>query len=99
MQQIMRIGNDLIPADDDIKDIGHASTDITDVAHKYKTDVMAVISKGDTHSLVTRCSEKEVTELGEDILKIIALVQTTADAYDADALDIVEMMKIILTEE
>ena len=95
MQEIMRIGDQLVPADDDIKDIGHTGAEITDIAHKHKTDVLAVIGKGDRHTLVTRHHEND-TELWQDVSKIIALIETTAKAYDTPTTDIVEGIKIIM---
>ena len=98
MQQIMRIGDDLVPVDEDIKDISNAGTEIHDVAHRYKTDVLAVICKGDKHSLVTQYHEKDTAELSEDIVKAVSLVYTIADTYDVDAIDIAEMIKLIIEE-
>lgn len=96
MQEIMRIGDQLVPADDDIKDIGHTGTEIADIAHKHKTDVLAVIGKGDKHSLVTQHHESDATELWQDLVKIIALIETTARAYDTQPTDIVDAIKILM---
>ena len=95
MQQIMRIGDQFIPADDDMKDVGEAGTAITDIARKYKTDVLAVIGKGDKHNLVTQHHEGD-TELWQDLAKTIALIQSTADAYSVEATDIVDAIKFII---
>jgi len=95
MQEIMRIGNDFVPADKDIKDIGNTSTEIVDVAHKYKTNVLAVISKGDKHNLVTQSNEDD-TQLVEDVIKIISIIETIADKYNANANDIIDIIKLII---
>ena len=95
MQEIMRVGDKFVPADDDIKDISHTSTEIMDVARKYKADVLAIVGKGDKHTLVTQHHENE-TELWQDVIKLIALVQSMADTYDVDAVDIVEIIKFII---
>ena len=95
MQQIMRVGDQFVPADDDLNDIGHAGTAITDIARKYKTDVLAVIGKGDKHNLVTQHHENE-TELWQDLAKTIALIQSMADAYSVEVTDIVDAIKFIV---
>ena len=95
MQEIMRIGDQFVPADEDIKDIGHTGTEITDIAKKYKTDVLAVIGKGDKHNLVTQHHESD-TELWQDLAKTIALIQSMAEAYDVEATDIVDAIKFII---
>lgn len=95
MQKIMRIGDEFVIADDDIKDIGHTGTEITDIARKYKTDVLAVIGKGDRHNLVTQHHENE-TELWQDLAKIIALIQSMAESYNVEATDIVDAIKFII---
>ena len=91
----MRIGDQFVPADEDIKDIGHTGTEITDIAKKYKTDVLAVIGKGDKHNLVTQHHESD-TELWQDLAKTIALIQSMAEAYDVEATDIVDAIKFII---
>lgn len=93
MQQIMRIGNDFVPADDDLKDIGHTNTAITDVAQKYQTDVLAVIGKGE-HNLVTQCRAAD-TQLEVDIIKLVLLVEAIANTYDVDADDIADAVKLV----
>ncbi len=98
MREIMRIGDEFVVADNDIKDISKAGTEITDVAQRYKTDVLAVICKGDKHSLVTQYHEKDTAELSEDIVKAVSLVYTIADTYSVDAIDVAEMIKIIIEE-
>lgn len=97
MQEIMRIGNDFVPADNDIKDIVHASTEITDVAHKYKTDVLAVIGKGDEHHLVTQHHARD-TMLQDDIIKAISLVETIAGTYNVNAADVADAIKLVVEE-
>ena len=95
MQEIMRIGDTFVAADDDIKDIGHASEEITDIAQKYKTDILAVIGKGDTHSLVTQYHERE-TELFKDIARLTELVNSVSDTYNVNANDVADMIKIVV---
>lgn len=98
MQEIMRIGDEFVPADDDLKDIGHASTEITDVAQKYKADVLAIIGKGDKHHLVAQHYQNG-GELEKDIIKAVSLVQTIAHTYEASAIDIAEIIKAVVAEE
>lgn len=98
MQQIMRIGDEFVLADDNLKDIGQASTEITDVAHKYKTDVLAIISKGDDHNLVAQHHEHD-TLLEQDVIKAIVLVDTIADTYKVDATQVAEAIKMVIEEE
>ena len=98
MREIMRIGDEFVVADNDIKDISKAGTEITDIAQRYKTDVLAVICKGDKHSLVTQYHEKDTAELSEDIVKAVSLVYTIADTYSVNAIDVAEMIKIIIEE-
>lgn len=95
MQQVMRIGNTFVPADDDIKDIGQASNEMYEIAKKYKTDMLAVVGKGEKHNLVTQHHENE-TELWQDLVKIVALVKSMADAYKVDAVDIADAMTFII---
>ncbi len=95
MHEIMRIGDTFVPADDDMKDISHTSTEIIDIARKYKTDVLAIIGKGDTHNLVTQHHEG-YTELWQDLAKIVALIQSMAEAYSVEATDIVDAIKFII---
>lgn len=97
MQQIMRIGDEFVVADDDIKDVGHTSTDITNAAKKYKTDVLAIIAKGDKHSLVTQYHEHD-TELEQDIVKVVMLVYTIADTYEVDVHKVAEAIQYIINE-
>ena len=97
MQEIMRIGDEFVPADDDIKDIGHAIEEITDIAQKYKADVLAIIGKGDTHNLVAQY-HVDTTTLEEDLVKIISLVETIADTYKVDANNIAEAIKMVVNE-
>lgn len=95
MQEIMRIGNELVPADKDIKDIMNASTEITDIAHKYKTDVLAVVGKGDKHNIVTQCRENDTT-LADDVIRTTSLVQALADTYGENAEEIAATIKTIV---
>ena len=98
MQKVMRIGNDFVPVeDDDIEDIGHTCTQINDAAQKYKTDVLAVISKGDTHNLVTQYRQHD-TMLVDDLVKVVSLIQSIADTYKINARDIAEMIKVVIKE-
>ena len=98
MQEVMRIGDDFVMADDDIKDIGHTSTEITDVAKKYGTDMLAVVGKGERHNLVTIYHESTHTKLVEDLAKIITLVQTIAEAYEIEATQVADAIKILINE-
>ena len=98
MQQVMRIGDTFVPADDDIKDIGQTATYIHDVAQKYKTDVLAVIGKGDKHTMVTQHHEQDTTELIQDVAKIVALIQTVADTYEMDATELADAVKLVTNE-
>lgn len=99
MQDIMRIGDKFVPADEDIKDIGHTGTAITDAARKHKTDVLAIIGKGGTqHNLVTQYHEGE-TELWQDIAKAISLIQAMADTYEVNVMDITDVIKFIIEHE
>lgn len=95
MQEVMRIGDDFVLADKDIKDIGHAGTEITDIARKYKADVLAVIGKGDEHNLVAQHHAHD-TELWQDIAKIVILIQAIADAYKVSVADVAEVTKFII---
>lgn len=97
MQEVMRIGDQFVMADDDVKDISHTGTDITDAAQKYKTDVLAVISKGDKHQLVAQHHERD-TLLYEDIGRIIALIHATADIYNMDAIELMDAIKWAMDE-
>ena len=93
----MRIGDQFVPADDDLNDIGHTGTAITDIARKYKTDVLAVIGKGDKHNLVTQHHEQD-TELIQDVAKIVALIQTVADTYEMDATELADAVRLVTNE-
>lgn len=97
MQQVMRIGDEFVVADDDMKDIGKMSTDITNTAKKYKTDVLAIIAKGDKHSLVTQYHEHD-TELEQDIVRVVMLIYTIADTYEVDVHKVAEAIKYIIDE-
>ena len=97
MQQIMRIGDEFVVADDDIKDIGRTSTDITNAAKKYKADVLAIIAKGDKHSLVTQHHEHD-TELEQDIVKVVMLIYTIANTYEVDVHKVAEAIQYIINE-
>ena len=97
MQQIMRIGNEFVPVDDDIKDIAHASTEITDVAHKYKADVLAIIGKGEDHHLVAQ-HHANGGMLQDDIIKAISLIETMANTYQVNAADIADAIKLVIEE-
>lgn len=97
MQEVMRIGNEFVIADDDIKDVSNTSTAITDAAHKFKTDVLAIIGKGDKHLLVTQSREQE-TLLADDIVKVILLIHTLADTYKVNARDIAEAINYVMKE-
>ena len=97
MQQVMRIGDEFVVADDDIKDIGHTSEEINNTASKYKTDVLAIIAKGDKHRLVTQHREHE-TELEQDIVKVVMLIYTIANTYEVDVRKIAEAVKYIIDE-
>ena len=95
MQQVMRIGDEFVMADDDIKDVGHTSMDITEAAKKYKTDVLAIIAKGDKHRLVTQHHEHD-TELEQDIVKVVMLIYTIANTYEVDVSKVAEAIKYII---
>jgi hypothetical protein len=97
MQEVMRIGDEFVMADDDIKDVGHTSADITNAAKKYKTDVLAIIAKGDKHRLVTQHHEHD-TELEEDIVKVVMLIYTIANTYEVDVRKVAEAIKYIIDE-
>lgn len=97
MQQVMRIGDEFVMADEDIKDIGNTSTEINDAAKKYKTDVLAIIAKGDKHRLVTQHHEHD-TELEQDIVKVVMLIYTIADTYEVDVHKVAEAIKYIIDE-
>lgn len=98
MQQVMRIGNEFVPADDNLKDIGCTSTEITDVARKYKTDVLAIIGKGDDHNIVAQYHEQE-TLLEQDLIKAIALVETIADTYKVNATQVAKAITYVVEKE
>lgn len=95
MQQVMRIGDEFVMADDDIKDVGHTSMEINKAAEKYKTDVLAIIAKGDKHRLVTQHHEHD-TELEQDIVKVVMLLYTIANTYEVDVCKIAEAVKYII---
>lgn len=97
MQQVMRIGDEFVMADEDIKDIGNTSTEINNTAKKYKTDVLAIIAKGDKHRLVTQHHEHD-TELEQDIVKVVMLICTIADTYEVDVRKVAEAIKYIIDE-
>ena len=97
MQQVMRIGDEFVMADDDIKDVGHTSIEINNAAKKYKTDVLAIIAKGDKHRLVTQHHEHD-TELEQDIVKVVMLLYTIANTYEVDVRKIAEVVKYIIDE-
>lgn len=97
MQQVMRIGDEFVMADDDIKDVGHTSIEINNAAKKYKTDVLAIIAKGDKHRLVTQHHEHD-TELEQDIVKVVMLLYTIANTYEVDVRKIAEAVKYIIDE-
>lgn len=92
---VMRIGDEFVMADDDIKDIGHTSEEINNTASKYKTDVLAIIAKGDKHRLVTQHREHE-TELEQDIIKVVMLIYTIANTYEVDVCKVAEAIKFII---
>lgn len=96
MQEVMRIGDKFVPADKYIKDISNASTEINEVAQKYKTDMLAVIGKGDKHQIVTQHHENMYTKLEEDLAKVISLVETVADSYNVDAIDVADAVKRVI---
>ena len=91
----MRIGDEFVMADDDIKDVGHTSMEINKAAEKYKTDVLAIIAKGDKHRLVTQHHEHD-TELEQDIVKVVMLLYTIANTYEVDVCKIAEAVKYII---
>ena len=95
MQQVVRIGDNFVPADDDIKDISHTSTAITDVARKYKADVLAVIGKGENYHVVTQYHEGD-TKIEEDIIKALSLIESIAEAYGTTAMDITQLILRII---
>lgn len=95
MQKVMRIGNEFVPADDDIQDVANAGTEITDIARKYKADMLAIIGKGDKHVLVAQNHEQD-TMLMEDLVKIIMLIHTMADTYDVEVNDIADAIKYVV---
>ena len=95
MQQVMRIGDEFVIADDDIKDVGRTSIDITNAAKKHKTDVLAIIAKGDKHRLVTQHHEHD-TELEQDVVKVVMLIYTIANTYEVDVCKVAEAIKYII---
>lgn len=95
MQEVMRIGDEFVVADDDIKDIGYASNDIADIARKYKTNILANISKGSKHNLVAKHYEDD-TGLADDILKVIAIIDTLAKVYGVDAKEIASTIQKVI---
>lgn len=97
MQQVLCIGDNLVPVDDDMKDIADTSKAITDAAEKYKADVLAIISKGDTHSLVTQY-HVDTTQLVTDIIRVCTLINALADTYNASAQEIMEAVSYALEE-
>lgn len=96
MQRVLRIGNEMLPADDDIEAVGHTSTEITGIAKKYNTDVLAVVSKGE-HNITTQCHNEDV-KFEENILRLVALILSLADTYNVDAVKVVELIKILVEE-
>lgn len=98
MQEVLRIGDQFVPANDDVKDIGKASTEITDIVKKYNADLLAVVGKGEGHNLVTAYHDDTHEKLVKDVTMIIALIQTIAEAYNTDAIEMVDVIKIIMKE-
>lgn len=96
MQKVMRIGNEMMPADDDIEAVGHTSTEIVGVAKKYNTDVLAVVSKGE-HNITTQCHSED-TKFEENILRLVALILSLADTHKVDAVKVVELIKLLVEE-
>lgn len=97
MQQVMRIGDTFVQADDDIKDIVDASNEIYEIAKKYKTDMLTVIGKGDKHNLATQHHEG-YTELWQDLAKSVALIKAIAKAYDVEEIDVAEAIKFLISK-
>ena len=95
MQEIMRIGDEFVLADEDIKDICSTSKEITNIAEKYKTDVLAVVGKGDEHHLTTIRHERQ-TKLEVDIARTISMIESIADSYDVNIKDVAEVIKLII---
>lgn len=96
MKEIMRIGDRLVPADQNLKDIGNASEEITNIAEKYKADVLAIIGKGDGRSIVAQHHEKNTKKLMEDIVKIITIIETIAEEYEVKTLDVIEAINFVI---
>lgn len=99
MQQIMQIGEKLVVADEDVKDLSEASKEITSVAEKYKTDVLAVISKTSGKQIVAQHREKNNTKFIEDLAKIIAVIEAISNDYDVDPIEIADIINTVLEKE
>lgn len=95
MQQLIQIGDKIVPANENLKDISLASKEITDVAEKYKTDVLAVICKEDGSNIVAQHREERIAELIKDIAKILSIIKAIADTYKVTVTDIVDAIKFI----
>lgn len=95
MKEVLRVGNEFVEANDDIKDIAHVSTAVADIAHKHKVDILAVISKG-LDSIVTQNHENDNTQLKEDLVRIISLIESLADTYNVPATNIAEVIKRVI---
>ena len=96
MQEILRIGNDLVPANKEIKDIGNTSVEITKIAEKYKTDVLAIIGKGEEYNLVAQHHEEKEYKLEKDIAKIISAIESISDLYEVDSKIIANVIKEVI---
>ena len=95
----MQIGEKLVVADEDVKDLSEASKEITSVAEKYKTDVLAVISKSSGKQIVAQHREKNTAKFVEDLAKLIAAIEAISKDYDVDPIEIADIINTVLEKE
>lgn len=98
MQKIIKVGDDLVPADKNIEDISHAANEMQNVSQKYKTDMIAVIGKGENHHIVAQYHEQDA-ELAADIDKTISLIQSISNNYGVDVKDVVKVIMAVICDE
>ena len=98
MEQILQIGDKLVVVDDEVKDISEVSKKITEIAEKYKADVLAIISKSDNRNIVVHHKEKQIANLIDGIAKIMSIIEVMAKEYDVEIKDIVDVINFVMEE-
>lgn len=97
IKQILKIGDDLVVANEKLKKMKDMDNEIRNLSQKYNVNIISILScEDDDEIIVSQYNQKE-TKLITDMAKAVYLINSIAKKYDISENDLADLiMKIIL---